>query len=63
MKMEAVPEKTAQAVLTRDFLNSPEAGPLLEQSTLGEISSGAYRATVAATENLDLGPDHRWPRL
>ena len=57
--MEAVAELTAQAVLTRDFLDSPEAGPLLDQmrATFGQISSEAYIATVEATENLDLGPD------
>ena len=57
--MEAVAELTAQAVLTRDFLDSPEAGPLLDQmrSTFGEVSPDAYNATVVATENVDLGPD------
>ena len=57
--MEAVAELTAQAVLTRDFLDSPEAGPLLDQmrSTFGEVSPDAYIATVVATENVDLGPD------
>ena len=57
--MEAVAELTAQTVLTRDFLDSPEAGPLLEQmrSTFGGISPEAYIATVEATENADLGPD------
>ncbi len=57
--MEAVAELTAQAVLTRDFLDSPEAGPLLEEmrSTFAEVSSEAYIATVEATENVDLGPD------
>ena len=57
--MEAVAELTAQAVLTRDFLDSPEAAPLLDQmrSTFGEIPPDAYIATVEATENADLGPD------
>ena len=57
--MEAVAELTAQAVLTRDFLDSPEAGPLLDQmrSTFGEISPDAYIATTDATEGVDLGPD------
>ena len=57
--MEAVAELTAQAVLTRDFLDSPEAGPLLDQmrSTFGEISPDAYIATTEATEDVDLGPD------
>ena len=57
--MEAVAEMTAQAVLTRDFLDSPEAGPLLEQmrSIFGEISPDSYIATVEASENADLGPD------
>ena len=57
--MEAVAELTAQAVLTRDFLDSPEDGPRLDQmrSTFGEVSPDAYIATVVATENVDLGPD------
>ena len=57
--MAAVAELTAQAVLTPDFLDSPEAGPLLEQmrSTFGEISPDAYIATMEACENADLGPD------
>ena len=57
--MEAVAEMTAQAVLTRDFLDSAEAGPLLEQmrSTFGEIAPESYIATTEAYENVDLGPD------
>ena len=57
--MEAVAELTAQAVLTPDFLDGPEAGPLLEQmrSTFGGISPDAYIATTEACEDVDLGPD------
>ena len=57
--MEAVAELTAQAVLTSDFLDSPEAGPLLDQmrATFSEISPEAYIATTEACENVDLGPD------
>lgn len=57
--MEAVAELTAQSVLTSDFLDSPEAGPLLEQmrSTFGEIPPDAYIATIEATKDADLGPD------
>ena len=57
--MEAVAELTAQAVLTRDFLDSPEAGPLLDQmrSIFGEISPDSYIGTVEASENADLRPD------
>jgi pimeloyl-ACP methyl ester carboxylesterase len=57
--MEAVAELTAQAVLTRDFLDSPEAGPLLEQmrSIFGEISPDSYIATIEASEKAELGPD------
>ena len=57
--MESVAELTAQAVLTPDYLDSPEAGPLSEQmrSTFGEISPEAYIATTEACENVDLGPD------
>ncbi len=57
--MEAVAEMTAQEVLTRDFLDSPEAGPLLEEmrSTFGGLSPESYIATLEACENVDLGPD------
>ncbi|MFB3061588.1 MAG: alpha/beta fold hydrolase, partial [Candidatus Binatia bacterium] len=57
--MEAVAEMTAQEVLTRDFLDSPEAGPLLEEmrSTFGVLSPESYIATLEACENVDLGPD------
>jgi pimeloyl-ACP methyl ester carboxylesterase len=57
--MEAVAELTAHSVLTPDFLDSPEAGPLLDQmrATFGEISPGAYIATTEAFENADLEPD------
>lgn len=57
--MEAVAELTAQAVLTPDFLDSPEAGPLLDQmrSTFSEISPETYIATTEACENVELGPD------
>ena len=57
--MEAVAELTAQSVLTPEFLDSPEAGPLLDQmrATFGEVSPAAYIATTEACENVDLGPD------
>ena len=57
--MEAVAELTAQAVLTPEFLDSPEAIPLLDQmrSTFGEIPPEAYIATTEACEDVDLGPD------
>ena len=57
--MEAVAEFTAQAVLTPEFLDSPEAVPLLEQmrTTFGEVLPEAYIATTDACENVDLGPD------
>jgi len=56
--MGAVAELTAQEVLTPDYLDGPEAGPLLEQmrSTFGEISPDAYIATTEACEDVDLGP-------
>ena len=57
--MEAVAELTAQGVLTRDFLDSPEAGPLLEQmkATFGAIPVDSFVATSDAGEAVDLGPD------
>ncbi len=57
--MDAVAELTAQAVLTPEFLDSPEAGPLLDQmrSTFSEIPPAAYIATTEACEAVDLGPD------
>ena len=57
--MEAVPEMTAQLVLTRDFLDSPEAAPLLEQmrSTFALIPPDSYISTIEASEAADLGPD------
>ena len=57
--MEAVAEMHAQDMLTRDFLDSPEAGALLEQmrSTFGAISPDSYIASTEACENADLGPD------
>ena len=57
--MEAVADMTAQAVLTRDFLDGPEAMPLLEQmrSTFAMIPPDSYIATIEASEASDLGPD------
>ena len=57
--MDAVAELTAQAVLTPEFLDSPEAGPLLDQmrSTFSEIPPAAYISTTEACEAVDLGPD------
>lgn len=57
--MEAVAELTAQGVLTRDFLDSPEAGPLLDQmrATFGAIPVDSYIATTEASEAVDLGPE------
>ena len=57
--MVAVAELTAQAVLTSNFLDSPEAAPLLDQmrSTFCEISPETYIATSEACDDVDLGPD------
>ena len=57
--MEAMAEVIAPAVLTRDFLDSPEAGPVLEEmrSTFGTIPPDSYISTMEAIEAADLGPD------
>ena len=57
--MEAVAEMTAQTVLTREFLDSPEAGSLLDQmrSIFSEIPPDSFVAATEAYDNADLGPD------
>jgi pimeloyl-ACP methyl ester carboxylesterase len=57
--MEAVAELTAQMVLTRDFLDSEEAGPLLEQmkATFGQVPPDSFVVTAEASEAIDLEPD------
>jgi pimeloyl-ACP methyl ester carboxylesterase len=57
--MEAVAELTAQMVLTRDFLDSEEAGPLLEQmrATFAQVPPDSFLATAEASEAIDLEPD------
>ena len=57
--MVAVAELTAQAVLTSEFLDSPEAGPLLDQmrATFCEVAPETYIATSEACDDVDLGPD------
>jgi pimeloyl-ACP methyl ester carboxylesterase len=56
--MEAVAELTAQSVLTRNFLDTPEAGPLLDtmRTTFSEILPESYVRTMEACEAADLGP-------
>ena len=57
--MEAVAEMTASQVLTRQFLDSPEAEPVLVRmrAAFGATSPDTYITMIEATEAADLGPE------
>ena len=59
--METAAELTAQQVLTREFLDSPEAESFLDgmRSTFRATSADTYITMIEATEAVDLGPELR----
>lgn len=59
ISMEAAAEMTALSVLTRDFLDSPEAESLLEHMTRSfrSLPIESYLRMNEATEIVDLGPE------
>lgn len=57
--MEAAAEMTAYQVLTRQFLDSPEAEPVLEtmRASFRATPAETYVTLIEATEAADLGPE------
>ena len=57
--METAAELTAQQVLTREFLDSPQAEAFLEgmRATFRATPADTYIAMIEATEAVDLGPE------